>query len=68
MLSVQCAQRVLPDIVPSSGDLGKTAGVPGLPDGIPITGERATNSQHCLVRQALIEVPQNAPLVRARSS
>ncbi|MFM1847096.1 MAG: glycerol kinase [Pseudomonadota bacterium] len=28
----------LPEIVPSAGGLGVTRGVPGLPDGIPITG------------------------------
>ena len=42
---------VLPDIVPSSGDLGKTAGVPGLPDGIPITGV-AGDQQSALFGQA----------------
>lgn len=31
-------RNLLPDIIPSSGDLGWTLGVPGLPDGIPITG------------------------------
>ena len=29
---------VLPDIRPSAGEFGTTLGVPGLPDGIPITG------------------------------
>ena len=42
---------VLPDIVPSSGDLGTTAGVPGLPDGIPITGI-AGDQQSALFGQA----------------
>ena len=42
---------VLPDIVPSSGGLGKTAGVPGLPDGIPITGV-AGDQQSALFGQA----------------
>ena len=42
---------VLPDIVPSSGDLGATAGVPGLPDGIPITGV-AGDQQSALFGQA----------------
>ena len=42
---------VLPDIVPSSGDLGTTAGVPGLPDGIPITGV-AGDQQSALFGQA----------------
>jgi glycerol kinase len=31
-------ESILPRIVPSSGILGHTAGVPGLPDGIPIAG------------------------------
>ena len=42
---------VLPDIVPSSGGLGKTAGVPGLSDGIPITGV-AGDQQSALFGQA----------------
>ena len=42
---------VLPDIVPSSGDLGTTAGVPGLPNGIPITGV-AGDQQSALFGQA----------------
>jgi glycerol kinase len=42
---------VLPEIVPSSGDLGTTAGVPGLPDGIPITGV-AGDQQSALFGQA----------------
>ena len=29
---------VLPEVCPSAGRLGETLGVPGLPDGIPITG------------------------------
>src|SRR6185436_3126902 len=29
---------VLPEVRPSSGDFGRTRGVPGLPDGIPIAG------------------------------
>jgi glycerol kinase len=29
---------VLPEVCPSAGRLGETRGVPGLPDGIPITG------------------------------
>ena len=44
-------RAVLPDIVPSSGGLGKTAGVPGLPDGIPITGV-AGDQQSALFGQA----------------
>jgi glycerol kinase len=31
-------EAILPKVCPSSGRLGETAGVPGLPDGIPITG------------------------------
>jgi glycerol kinase len=31
-------EKILPDIVPSSGVLGHTLGVKGLPDGIPIAG------------------------------
>ncbi len=31
-------EAVLPTIVPSAGVVGKTRGVPGLPDGIPIAG------------------------------
>ena len=42
---------VLPDIVPSSGNMGKTVGVPGLPDGIPITGI-AGDQQSALFGQA----------------
>jgi len=42
---------VLPEILPSSGDLGTTAGVPGLPDGIPITGV-AGDQQSALFGQA----------------
>ena len=42
---------VLPDIVPSSGNMGKTVGVSGLPDGIPITGI-AGDQQSALFGQA----------------
>jgi glycerol kinase len=31
-------ERILPQVRPSSGRIAETAGVPGLPDGIPITG------------------------------
>ena len=31
-------KKLLPEIIPSSGDLGRTQGVPGLPDGVPIAG------------------------------
>jgi glycerol kinase len=34
----QVPQRLLPRIVPSAGEVAKTKNVPGLPDGIPITG------------------------------
>jgi glycerol kinase len=30
--------KILPEILPSSGEFGRTKGVPGLPDGIPICG------------------------------
>jgi glycerol kinase len=30
--------QLLPEVCPSAGKLGETRGVPGLPDGIPITG------------------------------
>jgi glycerol kinase len=32
------AHTLLPDVMPSSGEFGRTRGVPGLPDGIPIAG------------------------------
>ena len=32
------ARTLLPDVMPSSGEFGRTRGVPGLPDGIPIAG------------------------------
>ena len=32
------ATALLPDVKPSSGEFGRTRGVPGLPDGIPIAG------------------------------
>ena len=31
-------RNILPEILPSSGEFGVTKGVPGLPDGIPISG------------------------------
>jgi len=42
---------MLPEIVPSSGPIGITKGVPGLPDGIPITGI-AGDQQSALFGQA----------------
>ena len=44
-------RSVLPDIFPSSGTLGATRGVPGLPDGVPITG-MAGDQQSALFGQA----------------
>ena len=45
---------VLPEIRPSIGAFGKTRGVPGLPDGIPITGI-AGDQQAALFGQACFE-------------
>ncbi|HET7502166.1 MAG TPA: glycerol kinase GlpK [Kofleriaceae bacterium] len=42
---------VLPDVVPSSGTVGVTRGVPGLPDGVPIAG-LAGDQQSALFGQA----------------
>jgi glycerol kinase len=44
-------RALLPEIVPSSGIAGKTKGVPGLPDGIPIAGI-AGDQQSALFGQA----------------
>ena len=44
-------KTVLPEIIPSSGDLGITRGVPGLPDGVPISGI-AGDQQSALAGQA----------------
>jgi len=44
-------KQVLPEIVPSSGVIGKTKGMPGLPDGIPIAGI-AGDQQAALFGQA----------------
>ena len=44
-------RNLLPDIIPSSGDLGRTLGMPGLPDGIAITGI-AGDQQSALFDQA----------------
>lgn len=45
---------ILPEIKPSIGLFGKTRGVPGLPDGIPITGV-AGDQQAALFGQACFE-------------
>jgi glycerol kinase len=44
-------RSLLPDVVASSGEIGKTKGVPGLPDGIPIAGI-AGDQQSALFGQA----------------
>ncbi|HSR97174.1 MAG TPA: glycerol kinase GlpK [Kofleriaceae bacterium] len=44
-------RAVLPDVVPSSGPIASTRGVPGLPDGIPIAGI-AGDQQSALFGQA----------------
>ena len=44
-------RNLMPDIIPSSGVLGATMGVSGLPDGIPITGI-AGDQQSALFGQA----------------
>ena len=46
---------VLPAVVPNSGVMGHTRGVPGLPDGIPIAG-MAGDQQAALFGQACFEV------------
>ncbi len=46
---------ILPDIVPSSGVMGHTQGVPGLPDGIPIAGA-AGDQQAALFGQACFNI------------
>lgn len=48
-------REILPEIVPSSGVLGHTKGVPGLPDGIPIAGV-AGDQQSALFGQACFNV------------
>lgn len=48
-------RAILPRIVPSSGILGRTLGVPGLPDGIPIAGV-AGDQQAALFGQACFGV------------
>lgn len=47
-------ENILPEIVPSSGTFGVTKGVPGLPDGIPITGI-AGDQQAALFGQACFD-------------
>jgi glycerol kinase len=47
-------RELLPEIVPSSHAIGTTRGVPGLPDGIPITGI-AGDQQSALFGQACFE-------------
>ena len=44
-------KKLLPEIISSSGDLGRTQGVPGLPDGVPIAGI-AGDQQSALFGQA----------------
>jgi glycerol kinase len=46
---------ILPSIRPCAGELGRTRGVPGLPDGIPITGS-AGDQQAALFGQACFGV------------
>ena len=48
-------REILPTIVPSSAVLGHTLGVPGLPDGIPISGV-AGDQQAALFGQACFDV------------
>ncbi|MFT5482282.1 MAG: glycerol kinase [Halieaceae bacterium] len=48
-------QSILPEILPSSGPMTETLGVPGLPDGIPITGI-AGDQQAALFGQACFKV------------
>lgn len=48
-------ESLLPKILPSSADFGVTQGVPGLPDGIPITGV-AGDQQAALFGQACYDV------------
>ncbi len=48
---LEAPKAVLPEVVSSSGEVGRTKGVPGLPDGIPITGI-AGDQQSALFGQA----------------
>jgi glycerol kinase len=47
-------ERLLPEIRPNIGEFGRTKGVPGLPDGIPITG-MAGDQQAALFGQACFD-------------
>jgi glycerol kinase len=51
----QVPANLLPEIHASSGEFGKTHGVPGLPDGIPIAGV-AGDQQSALFGQACFDV------------
>jgi glycerol kinase len=46
-------RAVLPEVKPSSGEFGRTKGVPGLPDGIPIAG-MAGDQQAALFAQGCV--------------
>lgn len=50
-------KSVLPQVLPCAGEFGRTKGVPGLPDGIPICGI-AGDQQSALFGQACFEVGQ----------
>ncbi len=50
-------RKLLPEVVPSAGVCGKTRGVPGLPDGVPIAG-LAGDQQSALFGQACFEPGQ----------
>jgi len=43
---------VLPRVLPSSGEFGRTHLVPGLPGGIPIAGIAVTSRRRCSARAA----------------
>ncbi|CAN0512706.1 unnamed protein product, partial [Discosporangium mesarthrocarpum] len=47
-------RSLLPDVVPCAGEMAKTRGVPGLADGIPLTG-MAGDQQSALFGQACFE-------------
>jgi glycerol kinase len=51
----QVPANLLAEIGPSSGEFGRTSGVPGLPDGIPISGI-AGDQQSALFGQACFDV------------
>ena len=38
LAALDVPKRLLPEIAPSAGEVGRTKGVPGLPDGVPIAG------------------------------